>query len=405
MAIEQGTKISQISKMNQQRSSWLIRLIALFLCIGVILLGYWLLIGQFYETTDDAYVNGNLVQVMPEVSGRVMTIQAEVTDLVKKGEPLITLEKADAEIALKNAEEQLALTARSVGQLYNNVEALKANVAVEQDNVEKAKEDYERRKGLIVNSTISVEDFRHAKLALDNATDSLALAKRQLAAAVELVKNTDLYHHPQLMQAEENVRQAYLNLLRTNVYAPQTGYIAKRFAEVGEEVNLNADINPVLMIIVPIDQLWVDANFKESQLKNIRIGQPVKLISDAYGSSVKYQGTVIGLSAGTGSAFDLLPPQNATGNWIKIVQRLPVRIAIDPKQLEEHPLRIGLSMTVSINTRDQSGPVLMQKPEKKIIYKAYDYDAELEKINQKIAEIIQNNVENTHYNPTDKESP
>ncbi len=378
-------------KKDKSHKKILIIVSAIFLIIGLIYLFYWIFIARFYETTDDAYVNGNQIQVMSQITGHVTTIHADETDLVKKGETLVTLDNADAIIALKTAEENLALTTRQVNQLYQNVAKYQADVEEKQADLVKAKEDYQRRQGLVVNKTISQEDFRHAKIAVDTATDSLASAQHQLDGALTLVGNTDLYHHPQVQQAITNLRNAYLTFERTIIYSPATGYVAKRFVQVGQEVNPNT----VLMIVIPLNQIWVDANFKESQLKNIRINQPAELISDAYGSDVKFQGKVMGLSPGTGSAFDLLPPQNATGNWIKIVQRLPVRIIIDPKQLEKYPLRMGLSVSVSVDTHKRDGETLQKVLNQKVIYETKDYSSDLKKADTVINKILQENAKNT----------
>ncbi len=375
------------------RKQLLIGLTVVFLSIGIIVLFYWIFFGQFHETTDDAYVGGNLIQVMPQISGHVTAIYADETNLVKKDDPLVLLDKADADVALRNAEARLALTARQVSQFYKNVDESKANVQLQQENLIKAQDDLKRREGLVVNKVISREDLEHARIAVNSAQAALTLAKNQLAAAIALVANSDLYNHPQVQQAIVNLRNAYLNWQRTTIQAPVTGYIAKRPVQVGQEVNPSS----VLMVIVPLNQIWVNANFKESQLKNIRINQPAELIADAYGNSVKFHGTIIGLSPGAGNTFDLLPPQNATGNWIKIVQRLPVRIGIDPEQLAEHPLRLGLSITVSVSTRDRNGPSLSQVPQTNIIYQTKDYSSELERANTLINDILQKNAPNISY--------
>ena len=383
-------------KKNSKRKRLLSMLAIFFAVILFVFLLYWLFIGRFYETTDDAYVSGNLVQVMPKTSGHVTEINVDETDLVKKGEPLVNLDKADAEVILKNAESTLALAVRQVNQFYQNVDQLKANVAVQQSNLEKAQEDYKRRLGLVVNKYISREDLQHAKLAVDNTTAALNLAKNQLAAAIDLVANSDLYHHPQVMQAANALRSAYLAWARTTIFSPEEGYVAKRNVQVGQEVGMNT----VLMVIVPINQVWVDANYKESQLRNIRIGQPVEVIADAYGSGVTFHGKVIGLNPGTGSAFDLLPPQNATGNWIKIVQRLPVRISIDPEELKKHPLRIGLSVTTTVNTSNRKGIALSEISQDKVIYKTLDESDILKKADQLINQILQKNAKDVTYPAT-----
>jgi membrane fusion protein, multidrug efflux system len=393
MTEQQNTNTEPATKNNIKRKHLLLILTAIFLLAGIIYLIYWLFIGQFYEATDDAYVNGNLVQVMSQIPGQVTTILADETDLVKKGQPVIILDQADTKIALDRAESQLAVTTRQVSQYFPNVEELKSKVVQQQADLEKVKGDLQRRQKLIATNVISREDFQHAQIAVDSAAAALALSKHQLAAAIDLVANSDLYHHPQTQQAIVNLRNAYLNWLRTTIYAPETGYVAKRPVQVGQQVNTNT----ILMIIIPLNQIWVDANFKETQLKNIRIGQPATLISDAYGRAIEYQGTVIGLSPGTGSSFDLLPPQNATGNWIKIVQRLPVRIIINPKQLADFPLRIGLSIAVTINTHDRSGPVLTPLPQTKVIYQTRNYSDRLKQADQLINRILKTNAKNVSY--------
>ncbi len=393
MTVEQNTTTDSAAKNKQKRQRLLINLTAFFLLLGLIYLLYWLFIGQFYESTDDAYVGGNLVQVMPQISGKVTEILADETDLVAKGEPLITLDKTDAAIALRNAEAQLAINARQVSQLYQDVARAQANVSLKQKNLEKTQQDLERRQGLVVNKTISSEDFQHAQIEAASAKYALELAKNQLASAEALVANTELYHHPVILQAEVRLRNAYLTLQRTSIYAPESGYVAKRAVEVGQQINPNR----ILMIIVPLNQVWINANFKESQLKHIRIGQPVQIISDIYGSAVKYQGTVVGLSPGTGSVFDLLPPQNATGNWIKIVQRLPVRITINPEQLKKYPLRIGLSVVVTIDTRNRNGAILTPLAPRKVIYETKDFSTDLKQADEVIKKILQGSTKNLSY--------
>ncbi len=391
MALEQDTP--NLPPDHHKRNLLLTEAAIVFLLLGIIWLAYWAFYGRFYENTDDAYVNGNLVQIMPQISGQVTSIRADETDLVTKGEWVVSLDKADAVIALQMAEEQLAQTVRQVDQLYQNINQLKANVVVQQDNLERVQEDYKRRSELVVNKVISREELQHAKLTADSAVASLALAQAQLDAQVALVSNSDLYHHPQVLAAATQLRNAYLAWRRTTIYAPETGYIAKRPVQVGEQVTPNT----VLMVMVPLNQIWVDANYKESQLKNIRIGQPVEVTADAYGNGIKFKGTVIGLNPGTGSTFDLLPPQNATGNWIKIVQRLPVRIAIDPEQLKKYPLRLGLSVTVNIDSHNRNGATLTQLPQAKIIYQTKDYSTDLQQVNDLINKILQANAKNVSY--------
>jgi membrane fusion protein (multidrug efflux system) len=381
---------------QRRRVRWMISLAVIFFIIIFAWLLYWFFVSQYYETTDDAYVDGNLIQVMPKISGQVVEILADETDLVNKGESIIRLDKSDVDIALKNAESELALTVRQVSQLYVSVDQLKSDVIIQESNLEKAREDYQRRKGLVVTKVISSEDLQHAKLAVDSATASLALAKAKLLESVNMVSNSDLYHHPQILQAEVKLRNAYLSWQRTVVYAPETGYVAKRPVQVGQYVTPNS----VLMIIVPLSQVWVNANFKESQLQNMRLGQPVELISDAYGSDIKYKDKVIGLNPGAGNVFDLLPPQNATGNWIKVVQRLPVRVEVDAQQLMMYPLRMGLSMTATVDTRHRDGDALAKLPQKKIVYQTQPYGDDPKAVDKLINQILESNAKNVSYPPS-----
>lgn len=385
------------STMKTRRKYWLTLLSIFFICVLFVWLIYWFFSGQYYVSTDDAYVNGNLVQVMSRIPGHVTQILADETELVVKGQPLVVLDKANATIALENAKAQLALTSRQVSQLYQNVDQLQANVKVAQSAYDQAKEDYLRRKGLNVKLAISVEDLRHAQLAEQATADALEQAKHQLASATNLVQNVDLYHHPEILQSMVNFQNAYLTWKRTTIYAPDTGYVAKRNVQLGEHVTANS----VLMIVVPLNQIWVDANFKESQIKYIRIGQKATLVSDVYGRSITYHGIVVGLNPGAGNTFDLLPPQNATGNWIKITQRLPVRIAINKKELKKYPLRIGLSMRVTIDTHRRDGDVLARAPHFRVVYSTNDESAYLTEANQSIGAILKSNAENTNL-PTTK---
>lgn len=326
---------------------------------------------------------------MSEISGKINTIIADETNLVSKGQILIQLEDTDAKLALKNAEDNLALTVRNINQHFKNVEAARANVKVKESDVEKAEEDYNRRKNLSVNNIISEEDLRHFKLTLESAQDSLELAKKQFDSAKAIVQNSDLFHHPEVKRAQDNLRMAYLNLRRTVIYSPVTGYVAKRPAQVGQQITADT----VLMVVAPLNEIWVDANFKETQLENLRIGQSVDIKTDMYGSDAIYKGSIIGISPGTGNAFDLLPPQNATGNWIKILQRVPVRIKIENIQdLEKFPLRIGLSATVTVKTQNREGERLSQLPQTNISYQTKDFSVDLKEADSIINDIIQANA-------------
>ncbi|CAE6833263.1 Multidrug export protein EmrA [Paraburkholderia nemoris] len=315
---------------------------------------YYITNGQYHQSTDDAYVNGNLVQLTPQVSGTVVAVNADDTQIVKQGAPVVTLDNADAKVALSNAEATLGQTVRQVSGLYVNNDFYAATVAQRQSDLARAEDDLKRRQAVAETGAVSGEDIAHAHDAVSSAQAALDAARQQAAANHALTDRTSVEQHPNVQAAASKVRDAYLSYARNTLPAPVTGYVARRSVQVGQRV---APGTP-LMAIVPLDGVWVDANFKEGQLKHMRIGQPVTLTADVYGSSVKYHGHVVGFSAGTGAAFAVLPAQNATGNWIKVVQRLPARIQLDQSELNAHPLRIGLSMQVDVETRDESGTQL-----------------------------------------------
>ncbi|NIF74032.1 MULTISPECIES: HlyD family secretion protein [unclassified Burkholderia] len=330
-------------------------LLILAIVIAAIAYGlYYFLVARFHEETDDAYVNGNVVQITPQVTGTVIAVNADDTQSIRIGEPLVKLDPADSAIALQSAEANLAQTVRRVRGLYADDDQYRAQVAQRDSDLSKAQDDLRRRLAVAQTGAVSQEEISHARDAVKAAQASLDAARQQLAANVALTANTTVANHPDVLAAAATVRNAYLNNARNTLPAPVTGYVAKRSVQVGQRVSPGTP----LMSVVPLGQIWVDANFKEVQLDHMRIGQPVSVTADIYGSSVKYHGKVIGFSAGTGSAFSLLPAQNATGNWIKVVQRLPVRIALDPQELERHPLRIGLSMQVDVDIKDESGSQL-----------------------------------------------
>ncbi len=351
---------------------------ALLTIAAVVLLGgaatgaYEWLVASKIETTDNAYVQGHLVQITPQIGGTVVAVQAEETDYVKAGQPLVRLDPADARVALQQAEAQLAQTVRQVRTLYANNGALAAQVTLRQADVAKAQaevaratEDLKRRESLSGSGAVSREELQHAQAQLANARSALAGAEAAVVAAREqwqsnqaMTEGTSVEQHPSVQAAAARVREAWLATRRVALAAPVDGYVAKRNVQLGQRVAAGS----ALMTIVPLQQVWVDANFKEVQLRQLRLGQPAKLTADVYGKTVTYSGRVAGLGAGTGAAFALLPAQNATGNWIKVVQRVPVRIALDPAQLAEHPLRVGLSMAVEVDVRDQGGKTLADAP-------------------------------------------
>jgi membrane fusion protein, multidrug efflux system len=339
-----------------KRKRWLAIVIAAFAVVGIAYGAYWALVQRFYQSTDDAYVNGNVVQITPQISGTVVAIGADDTQFVKAGQMLVQLDQADAKIALDQAESQLARTVREVRNLFATSASLEATVEMRQSDLVKANEDLARRDRLASSGAISREEQQHARDAVDSAKSALQAAQQQLVANRARVDRTTIEDHPDVRNAAAHWRDAYLTYARTALPAPVAGFVAKRAVQLGQRVSPGA----ALMAIVPLDQVWVDANFKEPQLESMRLGQPVTLTADIYGGRVKYHGKVIGFGAGTGSAFAVLPAQNATGNWIKIVQRVPVRVALDPQELAAHPLQIGLSMQVEVDTHDRTGDRLPQ---------------------------------------------
>jgi membrane fusion protein, multidrug efflux system len=373
--------------MQRRRGRWLAYTTIGFVVIALLATAYWFLYARNYQGTDDAYVAGDMVTVMPQVSGTVISIGADETDLVKAGQELVKLDDADATIALHEAEAQLARTVRQVHTLYANRDQLEAVVAQRRGERNKAQLDVDRRKDLVASGAVSSEELAHVRETLNTARDALTAAEKNLAASVALVGQTDVTNNPDVQAAATQVQRAYLALQRTSIHAPVSGYVAKRGVQLGERIAPGT----ALLSIVPIDRMRVDANFKEVQLTDMRIGQKATVTADVYGGQVKFDGTIEGVGMGTGSAFALLPAQNATGNWIKVVQRVPVRIALDPKQVEAHPLRLGLSTRVEIDIRDSSGQQLATVPREKPILATSAYEIDQHGIDARIAQIIADN--------------
>jgi len=353
---------------NPKRRQALTAAASVFVLAGLAWGAYEWLVASHYESTDNAYVQGNVIQITPQIGGTVMAILADDTDFVKAGQPLVQLDPADAKVALDQAEANLAQTVRQVRTLYANNGALGAQITLReadvnraQSDVARAGDDLTRRQSLAGNGAVSKEELNHAQTQLANAKSALAAAQAAVVAAREqlssnqaMTDGTSLEQHPSVQAAAAKVREAYLATQRAAMPAPVDGFVAKRTVQVGQRVAAGTP----MMSIIPLKQVWVDANFKEVQLRNIRIGQPVKLTADVYGKKVEYTGKVAGLGAGTGAAFALLPAQNATGNWIKVVQRVPVRVALDPQQLADNPLRVGLSMDATVDVSQQDGKTL-----------------------------------------------
>lgn len=358
---------------NPKRRKALLAVAALVVLGGIGYGVYWALVLAHYESTDNAYVQGNVVQLTPQVGGTVVGIYADDTDHVKAGQTLVKLDPADAQVALDQAEAQLAQTVREVRTLYANnstlsaqIAAREADVARAQADVARAQDDVSRRQPLVATGAVGREEFNHVTAQLSAAKSTLAAAQSAVQAARDqltsnqtMTEGVAIDRHPNVERAAARVREAWLALHRAELVSPVDGYVAKRSVQLGQRVQAGVP----LMSVIGLNQVWVEANFKENQLRNLRIGQPVELVADVYGKKVPYHGHIEGLGAGTGSAFALLPAQNASGNWIKVVQRVPVRITLDEKELEGHPLRVGLSMDAKVDVKDTTGHMLADQNE------------------------------------------
>jgi membrane fusion protein (multidrug efflux system) len=333
------------------RKKLIAAVVGTFAVAGVAFGAYWATSLRNFESTDDAYVNGNVVQVTSQVAGTVASIAANDTEFVRSGTPLVQLDTADAKVALDEAESQLAKTVRQVRNLYATSGQLAATARQFDAELARATDDLGRRERLAASGFISNEALAHERATLRAADAAASAAKQQLAAHQALVEHTTLESHPDVRNAAAKVREAYLAYARTTLQSPVSGYVAKRTVQVGQRIAPGAP----LMAVIALDDIWVDANFKEAQLRHMRVGQPVTLSADLYGDKLEYHGKVMGFGAGTGGAFALLPAQNASGNWIKIVQRVPVRIALEGSEVASHPLQVGLSMQVKVDTHDQGG--------------------------------------------------
>ncbi|MDX8000539.1 multidrug efflux MFS transporter periplasmic adaptor subunit EmrA [Xenorhabdus sp. Reich] len=377
---------SVITEKKSKRKLALLMATLLFICVGLGYFIYWYTVLRHYQTTEDAYVIGNQVQVMAQVSGSVASIHADNTDFVRQGDILVSLHTIDAEHAVERAKSILAKSVRQTHQIMVENEKLQADIDLKKTKLQQTIDDLQRREHLGLTGAIAKESLIHARNSVQMAKSELLFSQQQYYANKALVIDTPLEQQPNVKLAATQLRDTWLTLQRTRIAAPATGYVSRRNVQVGSQIKNGIP----LMVIVPADQLWIEANFKEVQLANVRIGQPVTLTSDFYGSDIIYNGKVVGLDMGTGSAFSLLPAQNATGNWIKVVQRLPVRIELESQQLTDHPLRIGLSMHASVDTRNRDGAVLAKVPPQKIVYETdiLSYDtAEIERLIKDIISI------------------
>ncbi|MEM5429655.1 efflux RND transporter periplasmic adaptor subunit [Cupriavidus oxalaticus] len=350
--------------------------------------GYWVQYRLHKVSTENAYVEGNVVQVTSQVGGVVTAILADNTDMVESGKTLIELNGVDAQLALSAAQAQLARTVRQVRGQFAAAGQDRANVELRSVDLARAQEDLERRTALAASGAISGEELIHARQAVRTAKASLAMASEQLKRNHALVERTSVDSHPDVQAAAAQVRNASIALSRTRIPAPTGGVVTKRSVQVGQRVSAGVP----LMSVVPLHHLWVTANLKESQLRDVRLGQAVTLTTDLYGDGVVFHGRVVGQDAGTGSAFALLPAQNATGNWIKVVQRVPVRIALAPAEVAAHPLQIGLSMKVTIDTSVRDGKRLVAADAESENYRTTVFADELARADEVVRRIVEANL-------------
>jgi len=356
---------------------------AVFVLAGLAWLLLYIFVFSQRETTDDAYVKGDMVTISSRIAGTVVEVAVEETDRVHQGQVLVKLDPVDARVALMNAEGQLAQAVREAQARMQQANQADAAIPQRRAQYEQARDEYNRRHPLLERRAVSAEEVDTGKRQMQQALAALQAAEREAAAAHAQVDGTTVEDFPAVIQARAQFRNAWVNNGRNAIVSPIEGYAARRQVQVGQRIQPGQD----LLTVVPLSDLWVDANFKETQLEHIRIGQPVKITTDMY-SDVEYRGTVVGLNAGTGSAFSLLPAENATGNWIKVVQRLPVRVAINADDLRKHPLRIGLSTYVNVDTHDRNGRVLAETPRDKPLASTNVYEQEMDRADERAQEII-----------------
>ncbi|TWD34217.1 multidrug efflux MFS transporter periplasmic adaptor subunit EmrA [Pantoea sp. SJZ147] len=387
-ATEAQSPHQPVNNKKKKRKGALILLALVVILLGIAWGVYWYLVLRHYQETDDAYVAGNQVQVMAQVSGSVNKVWFDDTDYVKKGDVLVSLDKTDAQQAFEKAQTGLATSVRQVHQQMINAKQYQATINLRQTALDQAQADLKRREPLGASNLIGREELQHARDAVASAKAELDVAVQQYNANQAVILNTSLENQPAVKQSAAELRDAWLALQRTEIRSPMDGYVSRRSVQVGSQISTSTP----LMAIVPATNLWVDANFKETQLAGVRIGQSATVVADIYGDDVVYHGKVVGLDMGTGSAFSLLPAQNATGNWIKVVQRLPVRIELNQDEVAKHPLRIGLSTLVEIDTDNKDGSALATSVRQQAAYSSNALAIDLAPVNKLITDIVHANA-------------
>lgn len=378
-------------KNNHKRNKAILITVLIFLVLGTAWFSYWWLWGRFHQYTDDAYVDGNNVVLTPQVPGIVVSFSAMDADYVPQGRILVELDKTDASIALDRAVADLGSAVRDVMRMFEQAKQHEAMIAMKKAEFIKSAQDYEHRKHLVDEGGVSLEDFEHAEAALQSSYADLVATEHLYISALAQVENTTVETHPLVEQMKNRVRDAFVFYQRCTIKAPVSGIVAQRTVQVGERVQAGQP----LMALVPLDQMWVNANYKETQLTNMRVGQTAKIHSDIYGRKVVFEGRIAGIGGGTGSVFSVLPPQNATGNWIKIVQRIPVRIILDQAQIREFPLRLGLSMEVTVDVHDTEKPFVPSIRTDGPLFETNVFSTQEEGAEPLIAEVIAANLSPT----------
>ncbi len=373
---------------NGKRRKIMILIASVFLVLGLLWLLYWVLVLSKREDTDDAYVNGNKIILSSQVAGTVIAVLTDDTQPVRAGQVLVRLDPTDAATALSRAGNALAQAVREVRQQKSMADNYDSVVATRKLELARAATDLQKREPLLADQAISGEELRHAKEAIEIGKAALNQAVRQAAGAHALVDGMPIAENPAVLGAKDAYRDAWIAAQRNAIVAPVAGYVAERGVQLGQRITPGQP----LLTVIPLSDLWVDANFKEVQLRHLRLGQPAEIRSDLYGSSFIFHGEVEGMAAGTGAAFSLLPAQNASGNWIKVTQRVPVRIHISPENLAKHPLRVGLSVTATVDTSSQSGAVLAAEPDNRAPETTAIYTQDLDKANAQADALILRNL-------------
>lgn len=366
---------------------WFILTGAIFIGIALIVFLWWAFWLRFERSTDDSYVQGNQVRLTSQIDGYVVSIHADDTELVEEGQILVELDPTDRMIAFEKAKSNLAERVREVTKLFENVYVLASEYEKAVARQIETETRYVNRREVIESGAVSEEEYIVAEAEYIASKANLTGAKYNLMKGISEVQNTTVATHPIVERAKSDLREAYVNLQRCTLRSPVTGIVALRKVQVGQSIVRQLP----LLAVIPLNQMWVDANFKEVELSEIRIGQPATITSDMYGGGVVYNGEVIGIGIGSGAVFSPLPPQNATGNWIKIVQRIPVKVSLNPDQLRKNPLRLGLSMNVSIDVHDIDGSRVPDMSTDKSIYHTDIFHSQIEGSEKIIQEIINQN--------------